>query len=383
MKIVWLNIKRNLHGIYHIILFCIPIIAILAYALIFKISQEASDNTEKVFKDCRVGIVDLDDSKITTQIIDHLEDNYTISVINKEQAVQNLIKNKINYIVTFPEGMSKDIMDASKDVEVKTISFMGSTMFTFFEEDLNNCINKYTIAGRVTDTEEDMNAFLSHMKDNSVKVDIVTPLKVTKSIGGGQYIFWGFVIFFMIYYNCYFGTKFFEDKKNNLISRVANTKYNYGQYMASLVFGALLINLVQILIISIILGLIVKLNSYEVTAGIAIILFLAGLVGLALGLFISTVSRSKSMFLALVSIIINVIAMLGGLYWPVTYMPNFMVTVAKFTPTYWLKESMDKVLDKITIYQSFDLYIVFLFVIVIFSATLLYHKYNFIKNKVS
>lgn len=380
MRTVWFNVKRNLNGIFHIILFCVPIIAIVVYALVFKISQEASDQEEKVFKDCRVGIVDLDDSTITEQIIDYLEQSYTISVISKEQAYQNLIKNKINYIVIFPEGMEKDIRDGNTDVQVKTTSLLGSDMFTFFEEDLNHCINQYTIAGRVTDTEEDMNSFLLHMKNASEKFNMVTPSKESESAGGSQYIFWGFVIFFMIYYNCYFGTKFFEDKKNQLITRVTNTNYNYGQYMSSLVSGALLINLVQLLVIAVVLGFIVKTNSYEVTAGIAIVLFLAGLIGIALGLFISTVSKSKSMFLALVNIIINVLAMLGGLYWPITYMPNYMITVAKFTPTYWLKESMNKVLDTITLYQNYSLFIVFLFGIVIFFVTILYHKYNFYKE---
>ncbi len=380
MKIVWFNVKRNLHGIFSSVLFVIPIIAILLYAFIYKMSQETSDNLDKVFADCRVGIVDHDDSDITKEIISHLEEKYTITLLSEEQACQNLIKNKVNYVVIFPEGMSKNIHDSDEDIKVKTMNLTGSAMFTFFEEDLNYSINKYTVAGRVTDTDTDFASYRSLVENPSVKLKLITPSKNTEDVSSGQATFWGFIIFFMIYYNCYIGNKFLEDKRNHIVTRVSNTRYNYRQYISSLIYGSLVINLIQICIIAVVLNWVVNLNSIQITLGISLVLFLSGLIGLALGIFISTVSKSKSMFLALVNILINVLAMLGGLYWPITYMPKYMVLIGKFTPTYWLREVMTRVLDRMAIFGNYSLYIVLMFAGVIFFGTLLYHKYSFYKE---
>ncbi|WP_167959144.1 ABC transporter permease [Anaerosporobacter faecicola] len=375
MKIIVLNLKRNMRGIFNIVLFFIPILAVILYTLIFQLSQEQSDS-KKAFAECKLGIVDLDQTEFTKEMTAYLEDKYTISEIKQEIAHQYLIKNKVNYIVTFQKGLTSHVYAGMEPVGIEITGLQTSGILTFLEKDMNGYLDRYVVAGKITENQEEYEKFLDTIETKAVSLIVDSfQEKEDTSDGNAQYIFWGFVIFFMIYYNCYFCNKLFEDKVHGLVVRASNTNYTYGKYLLSLIAGEFLLSILQILIIGGFLAGFSSTYTISEIASIVIVLLEASLLGLILGILLCTLSRSKNMLLALINIVINVLAMLGGLYWALDYMPNYMLVIAKGTPTYWLKVTMNEVLDGKVVFAIFSSYVGLAFILAIFLFTLLMNKW--------
>lgn len=345
---------------------------ICAYIIIFSSSLKEDESNNKLYSDCKIGISDSDNTELTQKMIASFEEKYTIIHLNKEDVNQNLIKNKINYAVIIYEGFTNDVIEGKK-IELNTISMTGSPLFTFFEEELNTMLSVYIVTGHITKGEDEFYSYLKGITEDSVGLNIVlneTSTDVNK-MGTTTYVFWGFIIFFLIYYNCYFGSKFLEDKLAGIITRVTNTKFTYGKYVLYQMLSELLIGIIQIAIMSVLLLSLANPETKRVITMILPVLFFTNFTGLLLGIFIATLSKSKSMFLALLLIIVNYLAMIGGLYWSVNLMPSFMIKMAKLTPTYWLKTMMDNALDGTSIHQGKILIINLGFLLIIFIMTIM------------
>lgn len=342
MRVILYNIKRILNGKLNLILFVIPIIAVSIFVMIFNASTEDKSDV-KAFSDCKVGVVDLDKTEYTEDLIEYLNTKYSIRIIDEEKLNSFLIKNKLNYAVKFKEGTTEKLIKG-EEVEVEGRSLKEGSEFQLFNEDLNFKIQEAKAVGSISENETVFYENLDKIEDGSFKVDnkIDTKDKSINYVGNAMLIFWGFIVFFLIYFNCNIGQRFLEDKLSNKIERIKTTDYSYGKYVISLAVSQIILGLIQVSILCAVINLI---GGEEIKSlfntGIIVILFLANLTGLSLSILISAVSKSKNMFLAILNIAVNVLAMLGGLYWPLDVMPKFVLNISRCIPTYWLRTALN------------------------------------------
>lgn len=375
-----LNLKRNLHSKFELILFVLPIIAVSIFIMILNISMKADEtSSEKMFSECRIGIVDTDKTKLTNQIFEYLDNQYSVSYLDKSDIDQSLIKNKVNYVLFLEKGFTERIIN-DEVINIESFRLTGGSLFTFFEKDFNNLMGVYSVAGELTQGEEEFYTYLGDLEESKFILSITDSVQEKKDLSSTISTFWGFIILFMIYFNCYFGNKFLEDKLDGKVTRITNTKVKYSRYLLKLIFTDIFIGIVQISIISIIL---IILNQYPVKTillNLAPTLFMTNVIGIELGLLLATIAKSKTMYQSLLLIFINVFAMLGGLYWPVEMMPQIMIKIAKLTPTYWLKDTIKKGLTGTNIYTEINFLILICFAVAIFLIAI---GINLYRNKKS
>lgn len=377
MRVVFYNIKRILNGKLNLILFIIPIIAIGVFMMIFNASVANGSDDKKAFSDCKVGIVDLDNTMYTEKLIRYLDSKYSIRVLDEKEVNQFLIKNKINYSVTFEKGMTEDLIEG-KNTYISAKSLKEGDIFKLFNEDLNTKILEAKAVGNISDSETSFYENLNDVDNGDYKIDdnVIALSNQSNDVGDSMFVFWGFIVFFLIYFNCNMGQRFLEDKLTNKIARIKTTSYGYSKYVLSLFISQILLGIIQISIMYLIIVLIGgdKINEL-VNGGTVLVLFLANLTGLSLSILISSISKSKNMFLALLNIIINVCAMLGGLYWPLKVMPNIVINISRCVPTYWLRTALDMSLKGNTFSDyTLNLFIVFLFSLGFIIASVLKEK---------
>ncbi|MCL2252924.1 MAG: ABC transporter permease [Lachnospiraceae bacterium] len=366
MMILKLNMKRNLNGIFRLILFLLPIIAIILFnIIIFSDDKEQTDNS--FVSKCRVGIWDQDKTEFSNEMIRYLSERYSIKILDGSEIQHELIKNKIDYAVILPMGLYESIRN-NDSIEITSVSLTESSIYIFVDYDINSYLHQYVIASDLTDTDTELQSFVKDINENAVKVNLIIPQdnQEERGISSAIKVFWGFIIFFMIYYNCYFGMKLYQDKRNGILTRITTTKYSYGKYVISLLLSELGIYIIQLLVILVFMLLAVKSLNAGMVIDIILVLLGSGLTGFMLGTFMSSISKTKNMFLALLNILINVLAMLGGLYWSILYMPENMLVLSKLTPTYWLKIAMDNVLNGESLLISNEIWMISIFIIILF-----------------
>jgi ABC-2 type transport system permease protein len=65
----------------------------------------------------------------------------------------------------------------------------------------------------------------------------------------------------------------------------------------------------------------------------------------ALGLLLGSLARTEGMAVAIGVIAANVLAALGGCWWPIEITPPWMQTFALFLPTGWAMDAMHKLIS--------------------------------------
>ncbi|THF75119.1 ABC transporter permease [Cohnella fermenti] len=150
---------------------------------------------------------------------------------------------------------------------------------------------------------------------------------VTQVVPGYTVMFVFFVMISMI-------RRFIGDKTNGMTARLRTTRMKPLHYLLGMWLAYLGVALVQC---AVLLGF--GHFAYDVALGdlaaIAVLVLMLALCGTGLGLALSMVVRSENQGMAFVQLITMGGAALGGLWFPLEYMPKSMQTISHFLPQYW------------------------------------------------
>lgn len=283
-------------------------IPVITFVAIFNIFGSASTNYK-----VSVAIADNANNSISKVITDNLvkSDVYKISYI--EESNIEIEVTKFDTILIIPQGYN------GKDkLNLRVIK--NPLLIKGLESQINRIMNDY----------------------NNNNTQLIIKSRTVESIGDTKYLSdraLGFLLVFMFGQALSVTTLIIRNRENKTYYRLKTTPLKMSSYLVGNLIAAFSIVMLQVII-----GLLVIYNFFSFSIGpVIILLSVYALVVVSIGLLITSLTSSRDMAGNTGTLLLTPTAMLGGCFWSVDLMPEFMQKISLFTPQYWTMNGLIKV----------------------------------------
>jgi len=359
-------LKRDSGGI--VIIFLMPLLLIITITLI-------QDSTFKNLEGSKIPIIfiDNDRSEISKSIISELESSKTFELITnfKEDAAKKAVfTGDYQMAIVIPENLTKDLnsnIDSKVQAvvssfgletdtsSVKTNPATAKDIHLYFDPATNsgfkssvmNAINKMVFQienkkiykafqdqlGTTEDLESKSLISFKEITPNQGKTEQM-PNSVQHNVPA-----WAlFAIFFIV---VPLSINLVKEKTQGTSVRVRVSPTPYYIHILGKTFTYLIICVIQFLLmvaVGIWLFPYMDLPQFDVTGKmfhLIIVTLFAGLAAIGFGILLGTVANTQEQSAPFGATSVVVLAAVGGIWVPVFLMPEFMQTIAKFSPMNW------------------------------------------------
>jgi len=137
----------------------------------------------------------------------------------------------------------------------------------------------------------------------------------------------------------------FLERKKGTLRRLASAPLSRGELVTGKWLGKLMLNGIQILFAMLAGSLLFKVHwGPDLPMVIAVLALWAGFCA-ALGLVLGSVGRSEGQVSGIGVLTANLLAALGGCWWPIEITPSWMQTLSKFLPTGWTMNALHELVN--------------------------------------
>ncbi len=341
MTVLLNNLKRIfLKPVNVVLMIVVPIVLNLTFMSIL--------NAEQMYE---VGIIDLDDSKLTAAIMEEMKVAANIHEYENDDSLINsaLINSTINMAIRFPENYAEDMINGKHPkVEIFAI-----------EENSDSIPLTMLVAGIGTNCGEiavlcegDEDKFYEVVEDylegtfqtEYQNFDLSKGEQIERAVNSLGYLAMG-----MMFLMSFATTLLLEDKMNRVYSRILTTPTTRASYLLQHLLSYVIVAVVQVVLIISLLPVIMDGQlSFGDTFGVTLQVMLVTLVFatacIAIGLTISRFSKNNVVAGAFIGLVNLPVLMLGGCMWPRDLMPKALQRVGDFVPTTWFLKAAEEVL---------------------------------------
>ena len=278
---------------------------------------------------------------ITKGFIDYIKENSNNPKVKDNEEARNdaLFYNDVDYIIYIPDGFSKDFMNGNiNSIDVKKGNNFNAS---YAEMMINRYLKVASIyRNKVTNESELVNLVSNNLKNNT-EIEVTTKLD-TDSLEQAQFFF-NFesysLLVCLIFIISLILSIFNSDKirKRNIISSTSYKRNNRILLLSNLLY-AFCIWLLYFILAIIILGDILWTSN-----GIMYIInsFIHLLAITSMAFFIGNVVTNKDAINGVTNVIGIGTSFLCGVFVPLSYLPDTVISIAKFLPTYYYVKSND------------------------------------------
>ncbi|KQK26787.1 ABC transporter [Chryseobacterium aquaticum] len=359
-------LKRDSGGI--VIIFLMPLLLIITITLI-------QDSTFKNLEGSKIPIIfiDNDRSEISKSIKSELESSKTFELITdfKEDAAKKAVfTGDYQMAIVIPENLTKDLnsnIDSkvqavvssfgleTDSASIKTVPTKAKDIHLYFDPATNsgfkssvmNAINKMVFQ---IENKKIYKAFQDHLgtTEELESKSLISFKEITPNLGKTEQMpnsvqhnvpAWAlFAIFFIV---VPLSINLVKEKSQGTSVRVRVSPTPYYIHILGKTFTYLIICIIQFLLmvaVGIWLFPYMDLPQFDVTGKmfhLLIVTLFAGLAAIGFGILLGTVANTQEQSAPFGATSVVVLAAIGGIWVPVFLMPEFMQTIAKFSPMNW------------------------------------------------
>lgn len=315
-----------------------------------------SNNISTTFVDSKPDILIVNNDEeigLTKNLVDYLKSNANMIDVEKDEDSINdsLFYREVNYVIYIPENYREDILNGlNPEIEIKTTGDYESGLAEIL-------LSRYLKVQKIySDSIDDENELISLINENMniktnvelmSKVDTTKTSKITRYFNFASYS----IMAVILYIISLVLTSFHEHTINKriVISSMNYRRHNYLILVASFTFSVIIWFLYYLLSYFILgnivftkLGLICALN-----------LFVFTFCSLTLALLITSLIKNKNAISGIVNVVALGSAFLCGCFIPAKMLPNTVLKIAHFLPTYWYINSNDliQVMETLNVYN--------------------------------
>lgn len=362
-----LLLKRDIGGI--VIIFVMPLLLIVTITLI-------QDSTFKNLEGSKIPIIfiDNDQSEVSKSIKGELENSKTFQLLtnfNEKSAQKAVFSGEYQMAIVIPENLTKDL-NANIDSKVQTIvSSFGLETDTAavkktdsktkeihlyfdpatnagFKNSVMNSVNKMVFEienKKIYKAFQDQLGTTENLNENKNLISFkeITPKKgkmdvMPNSVQHNVPAWALFAIFFIV---VPLSINLVKEKSQGTSVRARISPTPYFVHILGKTFTYLIICIIQFLLmvaVGIYLFPYMDLPAFDVSGKmfqlITVTLF-SGLAAIGFGVLLGTIADTQEQSAPFGATSVVVLAAIGGIWVPVFLMPEFMQTVAKFSPMNW------------------------------------------------
>lgn len=402
-----LLLKRDIGGI--VIIFVMPLLLIITITLI-------QDSTFKNMEGSKIPIIfiDNDKSEISGNIKKQLENSKTFELLtdfNEKTAEQAVFGGDYQMAIVIPKNLTKDI-NTNIEAKVQTIVssfgletdssaaqkntskakdirlYFDPATNISFKNNVMNAVNKMIFEienKKIYKAFQDQLGTTEDLKNNSlIAFKEITPKKgyldvLPNSVQHNVPAWALFAIFFIV---VPLSINLVKEKSQGTSVRARISPTPYFIHILGKTFTYLIICVIQFLLmvaVGIYLFPYMDLPQFDVTGKmlpLIIVTIFAGLAAIGFGVLLGTVADTQEQSAPFGATSVVVLAAVGGIWVPVFLMPEFMQTIAKFSPMNWgLNAYYDIILRSSGIGGiAKEITFLFLFYIAMVAISLLYER---------
>jgi ABC-2 type transport system permease protein len=402
-----LLLNRDIGGI--VIIFVMPLLLIITITLI-------QDSTFKNMEGSKIPIIfiDNDKSEISGNIKKQLENSKTFELLtdfNEKTAEQAVFGGDYQMAIVIPKNLTKDI-NTNIEAKVQTIVssfgletdssaaqkntskakdirlYFDPATNISFKNNVMNAVNKMVFEienKKIYKAFQDQLGTTEDLKNNSlIAFKEITPKKgnldvLPNSVQHNVPAWALFAIFFIV---VTLSINLVKEKSQGTSLRARISPTPYFIHILGKTFTYLIICVIQFLLmvaVGIYLFPYMDLPQFDVTGKmlpLIIVTIFAGLAAIGFGVLLGTVADTQEQSAPFGATSVVVLAAVGGIWVPVFLMPEFMQTIAKFSPMNWgLNAYYDIILRSSGIGGiAKEITFLFLFYIAMVAISLLYER---------
>lgn len=402
-----LLLKRDIGGI--VIIFVMPLLLIITITLI-------QDSTFKNMEGSKIPIIfiDNDKSEISENIKKQLENSKIFELLtdfNEKTAEQAVFGGDYQMAIVIPKNLTKDI-NTNIEAKVQTIVssfgleidssaaqkntskakdirlYFDPATNISFKNNVMNAVNKMVFEienKKIYKAFQDQLGTTEDLKNNSlIAFKEITPKKgnldvLPNSVQHNVPAWALFAIFFIV---VPLSINLVKEKSQGTSVRARISPTPYFIHILGKTFTYLIICVIQFLLmvaVGIYLFPYMDLPQFDVTGKmlpLIIVTIFAGLAAIGFGVLLGTVADTQEQSAPFGATSVVVLAAVGGIWVPVFLMPEFMQTIAKFSPMNWgLNAYYDIILRSSGIGGiAKEITFLFLFYIAMVAISLLYER---------
>lgn len=318
----------------------LPIMFIVLFSSIF-------NNAKDTFT---IQYYDADQSQQSQQMIAQLSEikgfeMKTDTTLSLDDQLDKIKSGKMTSLLVFPKGFGESMQagggrqaafdlyrDSTADTAVAPIralldSFAGKSG----EVKLQGVLK--SVGMNETQVKEAMQPpiVINEVKENAAQVSALT-----QYIPGYTVMFVFFIIITMV-------RNFIKDRESGMVARLRSTPMKPVTYLIGMWVPNIIVVLVQCTVLLGFGKLVYDVELGDIASIAAVVLCLA-ICATGIGLMLTMLVKSENQGLGFTQILTMGGAVLGGLWFPYDFMPDFMQIIGKITPQYWAQHSFQDIM---------------------------------------
>ncbi|GAB0156362.1 ABC transporter permease [Chryseobacterium sp. Alg-005] len=362
-----LLLKRDIGGI--VIIFVMPLLLIVTITLI-------QDSTFKNLEGSKIPIIfiDNDKSEVSKSIKKELENSKTFQLLTNfnEKSAQNAVfSGEYQMAIVIPENLTKDLnsnienkvqkivssfgLETDSTATLKTVSKAKEIHLYFdpatnsgFKSSVMNSVNKMVFEienKKIYKAFQDQLGTTENLEENKNLISFkeITPKKgdaevLPNSVQHNVPAWTLFAIFFIV---VPLSINLVKEKSQGTSVRVRVSPTPYFIHILGKTFTYLIICIIQFLLmvaVGIYLFPYMDLPAFDVSGKmlqLIVVTLFAGLAAIGFGVLLGTLADTQEQSAPFGATSVVVLAAVGGIWVPVFLMPEFMQSIAKFSPMNW------------------------------------------------
>lgn len=296
----------------------------------------------------KLGVIDSDQTDISASLISELESmGNRASLISQEEAEDRLIDGTYTAVLKIPDGLEASLL-AGRPQAVSLMSLQGQEITGVTKAQLNQYLNMLGSLHQMNPTMS--GAQLVDLKQSISQTGYHFSIdRSASSVHRGLGLAGGFMIYLISLNMLRVGQLILKEKAwftQNRIQRspVSRLQYLMANVLTGLVFLA--VNLISLYVLA------TFVFHIQTTPEMYLIWLVFGLVWIAIGIWLAMIVPSTLVHSTVSPILTTIGAMLGGSFWPLYLMPDFMQKLAAITPHYWANLWLESVQKGVGLLQD-------------------------------
>lgn len=304
-----------------------------------------------------VALVNEDHSLQARFLIQQLENNDAIhlEILEADEARKALNDKKTEGVFWIRSGFGTELADG-KDPKLKFQYPPSSATAQILKQVVNQSIQTMVVQMNAakawrTYSGEDWLGMFQMMNDRQTAIELPKSKLISidgkeqeTKLTGTSYSSPGFTIMFVMIMMLIVTGVFIEARKSGVWQRMMSVPTSRLQIVIGYLLSFFLIGWIQFGLLMISSSVLFDVNWGNLGAATVLIsALLLAIVGL--GLMIAGFAKTTEQQGTIGSLVIISTCMLGGVYWPVSIVPEFMQKIAQFTPQFWAMKGFTRIIS--------------------------------------
>ncbi len=326
------------------------------------------------FNTVTIGICDEDNSQLSEYIINDLQKNkfYNIKRVEKDKLLANTINYELDYTLHIKKGF-EDNFFVHDDLTISDYYLVENEYILNAKTYLETSINHLITIKNSTENKEEFYQVLNDFKSSILKVknENDNSADIQQAISSI-----GFIVYFLIFLSVITCGLILEDKKNKSIQRIFNSPISLKRFLFESLLSYIVVGFIQVTFLLFFFKFLLNFEYGPHFIILYLLVFIFSITSISMGLLVVSLVKHPIQAYLIVGVMASPLAMLGGCYWPIEMMPDWLQKISLFIPTTWvMKGAKDLILGQEGFLSVIDnigilvLFIILFFVCGVFKRT--------------